>query len=128
MVELLGAVVRGILALLGHVIPMLDLAELRERKLRRKRKAALEDGQRVRIPGVLTDPDLTGDREREGVLAVGGGPVTWRAKKETEWAEFSPGPLTMAAVDEMAITFQSGRTELRLHPDEAPLVLRALDR
>lgn len=39
-----------------------------------------------------------------------------------------PGELTMQAVDKQSVTFHSagGRTELRLHPDEAPLVLRAL--
>ena len=41
---------------------------------------------------------------------------------------FSPGPLTMEAVDHQAVTFcsEGGRTELRLHPEEAPHVLRAL--
>jgi hypothetical protein len=41
---------------------------------------------------------------------------------------FDPGELTMQAVDRQAVTFHAagGRTELRLHPDEAPAVLRAL--
>ncbi|WP_410607025.1 hypothetical protein [Amycolatopsis sp. lyj-109] len=46
----------------------------------------------------------------------------------SEQAVFEPGELTVQAVDRQAVTFQAavGRTELRLHPDEASAVLRAL--
>jgi len=59
---------------------------------------------------------------------VGGPPVTWRARERAAATEFSPGRLTLEAVDDKALTFRSedGRIELRLHPDEAPHVLSAL--
>jgi hypothetical protein len=77
---------------------------------------------------VLRDPVLTGGRQQQGRLSVGEPPVTWRAKGRAASAVFAPGSLTMAAVDEQAVTFrvEDGRTELRLHPDEAAPVLRAI--
>jgi hypothetical protein len=81
----------------------------------------------VEYPCVLRDEELTGGRERRGWLVAGDGPVRWRSLRE-EPVVFEPGELTMQAVDRQAVTFHAagGRTELRLHPDEAPAVLRAL--
>jgi hypothetical protein len=76
---------------------------------------------------VLRDAELTEGREKRGWLAVGDGPSAWRVPGATA-VVFDPGELTMQAVDRQAVTFHArgGRTELRLHPDEAPLVLRGL--
>jgi hypothetical protein len=128
MAELLGVLIRGLVVLVGHVVSALDLYELWEGRRRRRRLAALARGERVEIPCVLRDPALTGGRHQQGWLSVGDPPVTWRAKDRAESVVFSPGLLTMEAVDRMAVTFRSegGRTELRLHPEEAPHVLHAL--
>ena len=126
MAELLGALIRGLVVVVGHVVAAINPYELWEARQRRGRLAALARGERAEIPCVLRDPELTGGQHQQGWLAVGDPPVTWRAKDRAESALFSPGPLTMEAVDRQAVTFRSedGRTELRLHPDEAPHVLR----
>jgi hypothetical protein len=128
MAELLGVLIRGLIVVVGHVVAALNPYELWEARQRRRRLAALARGERAEIPCVLRDPGLTGSRHQQGWLAVGDPPVTWRAKDRAESTVFSPGPLTMEAVDRQAVTFRSedGRTELRLHPDEAPRVLHAL--
>ena len=128
MSELVGVLIRGVLVLVGHVVYAINPYELLEGRRRRRRLASLARGERVEIPCVLKDPVLTGGRHQEGRLSVRDPPVTWRAKGREEPAVFSPGPLNMAAVDEMAVTFRSEdeRTELRLHPDEAAPVLRAI--
>ena len=114
--------------LFALIVSVLDLPALWDSRQRRRRLAGLARGQRVRLYGVLRDPQLTDGRQREGWLRLGDGrPVTWTAKGETYSTLFSPGPLTMSAVDRRSITFQSGRTELRMHPDEAPHLLRALE-
>ncbi|SFW47539.1 hypothetical protein [Amycolatopsis australiensis] len=116
-----------IAVLLGNLLTMLDLTELAGGRRRRARKAALQRGERVEIPCVLRDEELTAGEERLGRIAIGNGPARWLRRGEPP-AAFAPGELTMQAVDQRAITFHArgGRTELRLHPDEAPLVLRAL--
>jgi hypothetical protein len=126
--ELLGALVRGVVVVLGHLAGALDLDEWWTGRQRRRRLAALARGERVEVPCVLRDRDLTGDRRTLGHLAVGGPAVAWLAGGGRAPAPFAPGPLETVAVDEGAVTFRSddGRTELRLHPDEARAVLRAL--
>jgi len=128
MAELMGALIRGLVVVVGHVVAAINPYELWEARQRRRRLAALARGERAEIPCVLRDPVLTGGQHQQGWLAVGHTPVTWQAKQRAESVVFSPGPLTMEAVDEQAVTFRSedGRTELRLHPDEAPHVLHAL--
>lgn len=125
--ELLGVVVKGLVVLLGNLLTTVDMAELSGGRRRRARAAALARGERVEYPCVLRDEELTEGRERRGRLAVGAGPVQWVAAGR-EPVAFDPGELTMQAVDRQAVTFHAagGRTELRLHPDEAPAVLRAL--
>jgi hypothetical protein len=128
MSELLAALVRGLIVLLGHLAAALDLKELWEGRQRRRRRAALARGERIEVPCVLRDPELTGGGRTLGHLSVGGPSVDWLAGGGRAPVPFAPGPLAMHAVDERAVTFRAadGRTELRLHPDEAPLVLRAL--
>ncbi len=125
--ELVGVLVKGIIVVAGNLLTTIDTVELFGGRRRRARAAALARGARVEYPCVLRSEDLTAGRERRGWLVVGDGPVRWRALRE-EPAVFEPGELTMQAVDRQAVTFSSagGRTELRLHPDEAPAVLRAL--
>jgi hypothetical protein len=125
--EILGALVRGLVVLVGNLLSVVDVHELGSLRRRRARQAALARGERAEIPCVLQDPELTGGREQEGKLVLGDGPVKWVTGGQPS-AVFSPGELTMQAVDRKAITFhsESRRTELRLHPDEAPPVLRAL--
>ncbi|QFU88179.1 hypothetical protein [Amycolatopsis sp. YIM 10] len=122
--EILALLGRGLLVIAGHLAPLVDWFDVRERRRRRTRAAAIARGERTEIPCVLKDAELTGGAEQEGRLAVGGGKaVTWRGQ------EFAPGALTMQAVDRQAVTFHSAdrRTELRVHPDEAAPILRALE-
>jgi hypothetical protein len=116
-----------LVVLVGNLLTMIDMSELLGGRRRRARAAAFARGSRVEFPCVLRDEEVTSGHERRGWLAVGDGPVTWRTPG-AEPVPFDPGELTMQAVDQQAVTFHAagGRTELRLHPDEAPLVLRAL--
>jgi len=125
--ELVGVLVKGIIVLVGNLLTVIDTVELFGGRRRRARAAASAGGERVEYPCVLLSEELTAGRERRGWLVVGEGPVRWRALRE-EPVVFEPGELTMQAVDRQAVAFQApgGRTELRLHPDEAPAVLRAL--
>ncbi|MGW3962172.1 hypothetical protein ACWED2_20280 [Amycolatopsis sp. NPDC005003] len=125
--ELVGVLVKGIVVVAGNLLTMIDTAELFGGRRRRARAAALARGSRVEYPCVLRSEELTAGRERRGWLVVGDGPVRWRVSR-SEPVVFEPGELTMQAVDRQAVTFHGagGRTELRLHPDEAPAVLRAL--
>jgi hypothetical protein len=125
--ELVGVLVKGIVVVAGNLLTVIDTAELFGGRRRKAREAALKRGERAEFPCVLRDDRLTAGRERRGRLVVGAGPVRWLTRGG-EPAEFDPGELTMQAVDRQSVTFHAagGRTELRLHPDEAPLVLRAL--
>ncbi|MEA5361927.1 hypothetical protein VA596_20485 [Amycolatopsis sp., V23-08] len=123
--ELVGVLVRGFIVLAGNVLTMIDTAEFFGARRRKARQKALARGEQVKIPCVLRDPDLTDGREQQGRLLLGDGRLRWLAPGRPP-AAFEPGELTMQAVDEQAITFHAHRTELRLHPDEAPAVLRAL--
>ncbi|WP_284747768.1 hypothetical protein [Amycolatopsis sp. RTGN1] len=116
-----------LVVLVGNLLTMIDMTELFGGRRRRARAAAAARGERVPVPCVLRSEELTEGRERRGWIAVGEGPATWRTPG-AEPVPFDPGELTMQAVDKQSVTFHSagGRTELRLHPDEAPLVLRAL--
>ena len=125
--ELVGALLKGIVVLAGNLLTVTDTVELFGGRRRRARAAASARGSRVEYPCVLRSEELTSGHERRGWLVVGDGPVRWRSLRE-EPVVFSPGELTMQAVDRQAVTFHAagGRTELRLHADEAPAVLRAL--
>ncbi|KDN19676.1 hypothetical protein [Amycolatopsis rifamycinica] len=125
--ELVGVLVKGIVVVVGHLLTMIDTVELFGARRRRARAAAAARGERVEYPCVLRSEEQTAGRERRGWLVAGEGPVRWRSPRE-EPVVFAPGELTMQAVDRQAVTFHAagGRTELRLHPDEAPAVLRAL--
>ncbi|MGW3993382.1 hypothetical protein ACWEF6_07845 [Amycolatopsis sp. NPDC004772] len=116
-----------LVVLVGNLLTMIDMSELFGGRRRRSRAAALARGERVEYPCVLRSEEVTDGRERRGWIAVGGRRATWRTPG-AEPVPFDPGELTMQAVDRQAVTFRSpdGRTELRLHPDEAPPVLRAL--
>lgn len=125
--ELIGVLVKGIIVLVGNLLTTIDTMELFGGRRRRARALASARGSLVEYPCVLRSEELTAGRERRGWLVVGDGPVRWRGLR-SEPVVFEPGELTMQAVDRQAVTFHGagGRTELRLHPDEAPAVLRAL--
>jgi hypothetical protein len=123
--EVLGILIRGLIVLGGNLLAAVDTVEFVGGRRRRSRQAALARGERAKVPCVLRDPELTDDREQQGGLLLGDGPVRW-VTPGRDPALFEPGELTMQAVDKQAVTFHAGRTELRLHPDEAPAVLRAL--
>lgn len=115
-----------LVVLVGNLLTMIDMSELFGGRRRRARAAAFAGGSRVEFPCVLRSDEVTEGRERRGWIGVGEGPATWRVPGGAPVA-FEPGELTMQAVDRQAVTFHAaGGTELRLHPDEAPLVLRAL--
>ncbi|TDB80983.1 hypothetical protein E1264_33305 [Actinomadura sp. KC216] len=124
--ELLAGLLRGLIALVGHVVAAIDWSALGRGRRRRRRLDRLERGEPVAVPGVLKDPELTGGRRQVGRLCLGDGPVMWQDKDKA--VVFAPGPLALVTADESEIAFRSedGRTELRLHPDEAPYVLKAL--
>ncbi|MGW5716513.1 hypothetical protein ACWEVP_10145 [Amycolatopsis sp. NPDC003865] len=116
-----------LVVLVGNLLTMIDMSELFGARRRRARAAAFARGEPVSVPCVVRSDDVTAGRELRGWIAVGEGPATWRVPGGSPVA-FDPGELTMQAVDRQAVTFHAagGRTELRLHPDEAPLVLRGL--
>ncbi|WP_327305133.1 hypothetical protein OG730_17645 [Streptomyces sp. NBC_01298] len=132
MPELLAA----LLTLLAQAISALNPAVLVRRRRRLARLADHAQGRTVLVPCDLRDRELTGGTWAEGLLELppGGsarpvGPVRWRAKGRTgaaRTAEFPP--LEAASADGISVAFRSadGATELRLHPDEAPMVLRVL--
>lgn len=99
---------------------------------RLRRLADHSRGLAVLVPCDLRDRELTDGHWREGHLKLPpggpGGPVHWRAKGRTEWEGAGFPPLEAASADEISVAFGSadGATELRLHPDEAPMVLRVL--
>ncbi|MFD6891290.1 hypothetical protein [Streptomyces sp. NPDC059957] len=114
---------------------------------RRRRQARLADhaqGRPVLVPCDLRDRELTGSAWSEGHLelppgttSTTGEPVRWLAK-DTRGTRNTKGsttpvpvdfpPLEAVSADEIGVAFRSadGATELRLHPDEAPMVLRVL--
>ncbi|MFF3212444.1 hypothetical protein ACFYYB_17470 [Streptomyces sp. NPDC002886] len=132
MPELLAA----LFTLLAQSLAALNPVPLVQGRRRRARLADHAQGRAVLVPCDLRDRELTGGTWAEGLLelppggsAGPGGPVRWRAKGRTgaaRAAEFPP--LEAASADGTSVAFRSadGATELRLHPDEAPMVLRVL--
>ncbi|MFE2288098.1 hypothetical protein ACFXDJ_28515 [Streptomyces sp. NPDC059443] len=120
----------GLLALAAAAVSPVPLVRGR---LRRRRLADHAQGRAVRVPCDLRDAALTAGRWSEGHLELPpggpGGPVRWRARGRTATvgAVRFP-PLEAVSADEISVAFRSadGATELRLHPDEAPMVLRVL--
>ncbi|MFJ7266306.1 hypothetical protein ACIQV3_06485 [Streptomyces sp. NPDC099050] len=129
MPELLAA----LLTLLAQALSPLNPVPLVRRRRRRARLADHAQGRAVLVPCDLRDRELTGGAWAEGLLELPpggpGGPVRWHAKGRTGAARTADfPPLEAASADGISVAFRSadGATELRLHPDEAPMVLRVL--
>jgi hypothetical protein len=113
--------------LLGVIVPCLDSVSLIRSRLRQRRLAGLERGASVRVPVDLRDPELTCGAWENGHVVVGAGVPLWQARRAVGVAFHCP-ELHMASADGETVAFRSetGRTELRVHAEEAPAVLRAL--
>ncbi|AZM90541.1 MULTISPECIES: hypothetical protein [Streptomyces] len=124
--------IAALFALLAQAAAAVNPALLVRGRRRRRRLADHARGVAVRVPCDLRDRALTGGRWREGHLELppGGaaGPVRWSAKGAPAALPAGFPPLEPVSADELSVAFRSGdgATELRLHPDEAPMVLRVL--
>lgn len=131
MPELLAA----LLTVIAQAVAAASPALLVRKRRRLRRLADHAQGRTVRVPCDLRDRDLTGGAWREGHLELPqggpGGPVRWLPKvalDRTGPQAVGFPPLEPVSADEASVAFRSGdgATELRLHPDEAPMVLRVL--
>ncbi|MFE0171798.1 hypothetical protein ACFWZ2_05735 [Streptomyces sp. NPDC059002] len=127
--ELLAGLFRVVMEALAY-FPPIGFVQKRRRKRRLAQLAQLAQGKDVRIPVDLKDPELTGSTWQNGHLLLGGRTTFWQPRKgRTNAVPFTAPALEMASADSATVAFRSpsGRTELRVHADEAPAVLRALD-
>ncbi|MFD8024929.1 hypothetical protein ACFXJO_41425 [Streptomyces lavendulae] len=128
MPELLAA----LFSLLAQAAAAVNPVPLVRGRRRRGRLADHARGRAVRVPCDLRDRGLTAGQWREGHLTLppGGadGPVRWQAKYAPVSLDARFPPLEPVSADGIGVAFRSedGATELRLHPDEAPVVLRVL--
>ncbi|MGW2226541.1 hypothetical protein [Streptomyces formicae] len=132
--ELLAGLFRVTLEALAYLAPVGPV----QNRLRKRRLARLAQGKDVRVPADLKDAELTENTWENGHLLLGGkpsgpsgpsGPVFWQPRKGNHNAvPFTVPALEMASADSATVAFRSptGRTELRVHADEAPAVLKAL--
>ncbi|MFF5719538.1 hypothetical protein [Streptomyces buecherae] len=99
-----------------------------QRRRRQQRQRRLAQGETTLVPCDMRDARLTGGQWKNGYLAVGPHPAAWQEKGRGQQALGPWPPLLPVSADEISVAFrsQSGETEIRLHPDEAPSVLRAL--
>ncbi|MCX5405286.1 hypothetical protein OHA37_15500 [Streptomyces sp. NBC_00335] len=134
MPELLAA----LFTLIAQALAALNPALLVRRRRRLARLADHAQGLPVLVPCDLRDRELTGSAWSEGhlklPLGTTGEPVRWLAEDtastvgSTTPVPVDFPPLEAVSADELSVAFRSadGATELRLHPDEAPMVLRVL--
>ncbi|MFD0357162.1 hypothetical protein ACFVHW_25985 [Streptomyces sp. NPDC127110] len=124
--------IAALFTLLAQAAAAVNPALLVRRRRRLRRLADHARGIPVRVPCDLRDRRLTAGRWREGHLELppGGaaGSVRWYAKGAPAALPAGFPPLEPVSADELSVAFRSedGATELRLHPDEAPMVLRVL--
>ncbi|MGW6703650.1 hypothetical protein ACWGDE_01975 [Streptomyces sp. NPDC054956] len=125
--------IAALFALLAQAAAAINPALLVRGRRRRRRLSDHAQGRPVLVPCDLRDRELTGGAWAEGRLELPpggpGGPVGWRAKGRTATARAADfPPLEAVSADEISVAFRSedGATELRIHPDEAPMVLRVL--
>lgn len=142
----MSEIIAALFVLIAQAAAAVNPALLVRRRRRRRRLADHAQGLAVHVPCDLRDRELTGSAWAEGHLELPaggpGGPVRWRAKDRTA-GEAAAGhaaageaagkaarfpSLEAVSADEISVAFRSedGATELRLHPDEAPMVLRVL--
>jgi hypothetical protein len=122
-----GVLLEAFVLVLLAVIACLDSVSLLRNVLRRRRLARLKRGFSVRVPVDLRDPELTRGTWENGHVLIGAGIPLWQPRR-AEGVAFHCSELHMASADSETVAFRSetGRTELRVHADEAPAVLRAL--
>ena len=122
-----GILVEVFVCVLLGVIAYLDSVSFIRNRLRRRRLARLERGVGARVPVDLRDPELTRGTWENGHIVIGTGVPLWQPRR-AEGVAFHCPELHMASADRETVAFRSetGHTELRVHADEAPAVLRAL--
>ncbi|MEU8778045.1 hypothetical protein [Streptomyces sp. NPDC048606] len=122
-------IIAALFVLLALAVAVVNPVPLVRGRRRLRRLADHARGLAVAVPCDLRDGDLTDGRWCEGLLELPpDGPVRWRAKGTAVTSRVDFPPLEPVSADEASLAFRSedGRTELRLHPDEAPMVLRVL--
>ncbi|MCX4541943.1 hypothetical protein [Streptomyces sp. NBC_01565] len=125
----MSEIITALLVLIAVVVTVGNPARLVGKWWRLRRLGHHARGRLVYVPCDLRDRELTGGHWREGHVELPpGGPARWREKGRTETAAIDFPPLEPVSADDISIAFRSedGATELRLHPDEAPVVLRVL--
>ncbi|GAA4659785.1 hypothetical protein [Streptomyces youssoufiensis] len=124
MPELILVVFRVVAEALAYANPF-AWAQGRRRQQRLRRLAR---GETALVPRDVRDARLTGGQCKNGHLAVGPHPAAWQEKGRGRQTLGPWPPLLPVSADESSVAFRSksGDTEIRLHPDEAPSVLRAL--
>ncbi|MFJ2769915.1 hypothetical protein [Streptomyces sp. NPDC087300] len=123
--ELLAGLLRVTLEALAYLAPVGPV----QNRLRKRRMARLAQGKDVRVPVDLKDAELTENTWENGHLLLGGATVFWQPRKGHRAAiPFTSPTLEMTSADSATVAFRSssGRTELRVHAEEAPAVLKAL--
>ncbi|MET9851853.1 hypothetical protein ABZY57_02700 [Streptomyces sp. NPDC006450] len=121
--------IAALFSLLAQAAAAVNPALLVRRRRRLRRLSDHAQGRTVHVPCDLRDSALTAGRWSEGHLELPlDGPVRWLAKGAGTAAAVDFPPLEAVSADEIGVAFRSadGATELRLHPDEAPMVLRVL--
>ncbi|WP_328300270.1 hypothetical protein OG389_22505 [Streptomyces sp. NBC_00435] len=125
--------IAALFSLVAQAAAAINPAQLVRGRRRLRRLSDHAQGRPVQVPCDLRDTGLTAGRWAEGRLELPpggpGGPVRWCAKGRTTTARAADlPPLEAVSADGISVAFRSadGATELRLHPDEAPMVLRVL--
>ncbi|MFG2880440.1 hypothetical protein ACGFYU_36415 [Streptomyces sp. NPDC048337] len=122
-------IIAALFSLLAEAAAAVNPALLVRKRRRLRRLSDHARGGTVRIPCDLRDRELTDGRWTEGHLELEPGrPARWCTKGATTAPPVDFPPLEAVSADELSVAFRSedGATELRLHPDEAPVVLRVL--
>ncbi|MBT2445966.1 hypothetical protein J7F03_02460 [Streptomyces sp. ISL-43] len=125
-------IIAALLGMVAQAAAALNPALLVRGRRRLRRLTDHAQGRSVLVPCDLRDRELTGGTWAEGHLELPpggpGGPVGRRAKGRTTSRTAGFPPLEAVSADEISVAFRSedGATELRLHPGEAPMVLRVL--
>ncbi|MEU4686002.1 hypothetical protein [Streptomyces xinghaiensis] len=125
----MGDILAGLLRVVMEAITHLNPVGLVQKRRRARRLKKLTRGESVSIPVDLRDPELTDGEWENGHILLGSEAPRWQPGRPDRTAtRFFCPELRMTSADEATMAFrsESGRTELRVHSDEAPAVLRAL--
>ncbi|MCC3650846.1 hypothetical protein LIX60_05010 [Streptomyces sp. S07_1.15] len=127
----MGEILAGLLRVVMEAITHLNPVGFVQKRRRARRLQKLTRGESVGIPVDLRDPELTDGAWENGHILLGSEAPLWQpSRPDRTAAHFFCPELRMTSADEATMAFrsESGRTELRVHSDEAPAVLRALQR